>query len=117
MPDAYDFPESERLELRRPKTPLSATYNAFPLILAAGLATLRQLSSEVFEKIDGTASSLAKGFMKIAGDLGINVRAPRAGSIFQFHFTKKDIVDTKAVRLDDAEMRRHLDLALYHWSI
>jgi len=71
----------------------------------------------VFEKIDGTASSLAKGFMKIAGDLGINVRTPRAGSIFQFHFTKKDIVDAKAVRLADAEMRRRLDLALLNGGV
>ena len=117
MEDVYAFPESASLELGRPKTPLSGTYNAFPLSLAAGLATLRQLSSEVFEKIDGTASSLAKGFMKIAGDLGINVRTPRAGSIFQFHFTKKDIVDAKAVRLADAEMRRRLDLALLNGGV
>jgi glutamate-1-semialdehyde 2,1-aminomutase len=117
LEDVYAFPDSETLELKPPKTPLSGTYNAFPLSLAAGLATLRQLSPEVFEKINGTASSLAKGFMNIANDLKIDVRAPTAGSVFQFHFTIKDIVDTKTVKLADAEMRRRLDLALLNEGV
>jgi len=117
MEDVFAFPESDTLELGHPKTPLSGTYNAFPLTLAAGLATLRQLSPDLFEKIDGSAASLTHGFIKIADDLGINVRAPIVGSVFQFHFTKKDIVDIRSANLADAGMRRRLDLALLNEGV
>ncbi|MBI2649141.1 MAG: hypothetical protein HYW93_05760 [Thaumarchaeota archaeon] len=117
MEDVYAFPESESLELGTPKTPLSGTYNAFPLTMAAGLATLKQLNSDVTDKIGNTAESLSKGFVKIANDLGINVRAPMVGSLFQYHFTNRDIVDIRAVKLADSEMRRRLDLLLLNEGV
>lgn len=117
MEDVYAFPESESLELGTPKTPLSGTYNAFPLTMVAGLATLKQLNSDVTDKIGNAAESLSKGFVKIANDLGINVRAPRVGSLFQYHFTNRDIVDIRAVKLADSEMRRRLDLLLLNEGV
>ncbi len=117
MEDVYAFPDSGALELGTPKTPLSGTYNAFPLTMAAGLATLKQLNSDMIEKIGNTAQSLSKGFVKIANDLGINVRAPMVGSLFQYHFTNRDIIDVRAVKLADSEMRRRLDLLLLNEGV
>jgi glutamate-1-semialdehyde 2,1-aminomutase len=117
MEDVYGFPESESFEPRHPKTPLSGTFNAFPLSMVAGIATLDQLNPNVYEKIDSAARTLCNGFVNIAQDLGIAVRAQRIGSIFQFYFTNKDIVDIKSVRYANAEMRRRLDIAMLNENI
>jgi glutamate-1-semialdehyde 2,1-aminomutase len=117
MEDAFGFPPSQSLEPSHPKTPLSGTFNAFPLSMAAGLATLNQLTARLYENLDRTAEAICHGFVKLASDLGMQVRAPRVSSIFQFYFTSKDIVDRRSVNGANTEMRRHLDIALLNEGV
>jgi len=117
MEDVYAYPPAATLELKNPKTPLSGTYSSFPLTMAAGFATLKQLNPDVYRTINATAQSLAKGFVKVASDLGMSVRAPVTGSVFQYYFGDRDIVDARAVRTANAEMRRLLDLAMLNEGV
>ena len=117
MEDVYGFPPSDSLEMKSPKTPLSGTFNAFPLSMAAGLATLKTLKSSIYEHIDSLASTLSKEFVKIGTGLGFDVRAPRSGSVFQFYFSGSDIADAKAVKSANSELRRYLDLGLLNEGV
>jgi len=112
MGDVYAFPPSDSLEMKSPKTPVSGTFTAFPLSMAAGLATLGTLKSAIYEHVDSMASTLSNEFVKIGSDLGFDVRAPTSGSVFQFYFSGKDITDARAVKSANSELRRYLDLGL-----
>jgi glutamate-1-semialdehyde 2,1-aminomutase len=112
MEDVYAFPPSDSLEMKSPKSPLSGTFNSFPLSMAAGVATLGTLKSAIYEHVDSLASTLSKEFVKIGSDLGFDVRAPTSGSVFQFYFSREDITDATAVKSANSELRRYLDLGL-----
>ena len=117
MDDAFAYRASAAPEQSIAKTPLSGTFNAFPLSMAAGIATLDQLSPQVYEKIDSTAGMVRDGFQKAAEEAGIETRTPIVGSVFQFYFTRNDITDIPSTRLADSRLRWLFDIAMLNEGV
>jgi glutamate-1-semialdehyde 2,1-aminomutase len=79
---------SEIMELVAPLGPVyqAGTLSGNPLAMAAGLATLRNLTPAVYRLIEETSSELARGLSSAAADSGIPVRVVRAGSLLTVFF-------------------------------
>lgn len=68
------------------------TYNAHPVSVAAGLATLRILSRPgTYSKIDRIGESLFHGLRDVAEDRGVDVWVESIGSLGQLYFTDREV--------------------------
>jgi len=91
----------------------SGTFSAFPMSLAAGLATLRVLEAE-----QGAAHIVAlgerarAGLRRIVGELGIAARVTGVGSLFHLHFTDREVRCGRTAEDADHERIRALHEAL-----
>ena len=75
------------------------TFNANPLTMAAGLATLAELTPERYDELEALAVELQDKLTGLFADLDVSGSVTRAGSLFNVH-------------LDDAALLRELHLSL-----
>ena len=80
-----------RAELKEHLAPLGGVYQAGtlsgnPLATAAGLATLEQLTPDVYRSLTDTAARLADGMVKAAAAAGVACTVPRVGSLLGVFF-------------------------------
>jgi len=84
------------------------TYNAHPVSVAGGLATLKILSkSGTYRKIDRIGDSLFHGLKDVAEDRRVDVWVESAGSLGQIYFTNKEVKTWRDAMGVDAEKWRH----------
>ncbi len=68
------------------------TYNAHPVSVAGGMATLKILSRPgTYTKIDRIGDSLFDGLRDVAEDRGVDVWVESVGSLGQMYFTDKEV--------------------------
>lgn len=107
---------TEFLTYSGPKVPHAGTFNAHPITLAAGIATLNELTSESYAKLDQTGQDIRKGFAAIMSDLGVKAQVTGVGSCFDVNFTDKAIIDYRSAHGDQL-LRRCLDLDLLNRGV
>jgi len=84
------------------------TYNAHPVSMAAGLATLKELSkSGTYAKIDRIGDSLFHGLRDVAKDRGVDVWVESVGSLGQMYFTDKEVRKWRDAGDIDADKWKH----------
>ncbi len=84
------------------------TYNAHPVSVAAGLATLKELSKPgTYAKIDMIGESLFSGLRDAARDRGVDVWVESVGSLGQMYFTDKEVCRWRDAGDIDAEKWKH----------
>ena len=69
------------------KIPQSGTFNANPLTLVAGLATLRLLTPDVYERMERMARRLTTELVSVLRDAGIPAAGTAVGSIFRVYLS------------------------------
>ena len=74
------------------------TYNGHPLGMVAGLAAMRCLTSDVFERLDHQGAWLREQLSGLFADHGVGAQVTGTGSLFNVHFTKADLVNYRSVR-------------------
>jgi glutamate-1-semialdehyde 2,1-aminomutase len=81
----------------------AGTLSGNPLATAAGIETLTILSRSkgVYEKIEGTTSSLCKGIGEIISRRGVSARITQLGSLFTLFFSGKQVKDYRQARRCD----------------
>ena len=100
-----------------PKVPHGGTFNAHPVTLAAGLATLRAMTPEKYDQIDNGGESLRKGLENAVLDSGINAQVTGLGSLFDIHFNQKPIVDYKSIESSNLLVKQCFDLDLLNRGV
>ena len=71
----------------------AGTLSGNPLASAAGLATLRQCTDEVYAHLDATAERLSGLAVAALTEAGVPHRLSSAGNMFSVFFTDADVVD------------------------
>lgn len=71
----------------RGSLPLSGTFNANPVTMAAGAASVRELTGERIAAIDRWCARLADGLSKAAADAGVPFSLRRVGSLLNVYLT------------------------------
>ena len=84
------------------------TYNAHPVSVAGGLATLKILSKPgIYKKIDRIGDSLFHGLRDLARDRGVDVWVESVGSLGQMYFTDKEVATWRDALDADGEKWKH----------
>ena len=81
----------DRLDMRTGSTGFhqSGTFSAHPVAMAAGLATLRQLTPEAFATLDSLGQRLAEGLAGLADRHDLSLSGVVAGSLFSLYFADR----------------------------
>jgi glutamate-1-semialdehyde 2,1-aminomutase len=103
LPAAAFGGRAELMELLAPAGPIyqAGTLSGNPLACAAGLATLRACTDDVYERLDQTAhiiGSIVSGALHRAG---VPHRVQYAGSMFSVFFTDRPVTDYAAAKTQD----------------
>ncbi len=101
-----------RREIMDHLAPLGPVYQAGtlsgnPLAMAAGLASLRLLSTETYQRLDESGAQLEKGMREIAARANVPVAFNRVGSMFCGYFTEGPVWNLEdALRSDRARFAK-----------
>jgi glutamate-1-semialdehyde 2,1-aminomutase len=79
------------------------TFNANPISVQAGLATLRALDGAAFERLNDLGETERKALRATLAARKIAAQVTGAGSLFQVHFTKAPINDYRSAKTADAD--------------
>ena len=87
------------------------TFNANPLTMVAGLATLEQLTPQVYDQLAALARELRQKMRALFDELGIAAQINQIGSLFNIHFSDQPVIDYATVCASDRELIGQLQLA------
>jgi glutamate-1-semialdehyde 2,1-aminomutase len=96
------------------RAPIShaGTWNAHPVAMAAGLATLEELTPSAYAHLDEIGEALRQGMEKAARKAGIVVQVVGVGSVFHIYFTDQPVLNSASAKTGNQLLLRHYDLHL-----
>ncbi|MBK50444.1 MAG: aminotransferase class III-fold pyridoxal phosphate-dependent enzyme [SAR202 cluster bacterium] len=84
----------------------SGTFNANPMTMVAGEATLRQLTKEKYFELNQMGKRVRLELQAVFDELEIPARVTGIGSLFGMHFANHDVVDYRTMKLADQHMKK-----------
>jgi glutamate-1-semialdehyde 2,1-aminomutase len=94
------------------------TYNGHPLGMAAGLAAMRSLTSDVFQRLNHQGEWLRDQLSRLFADHGVSAQVTGLGSLFNVHFTEANLVNYRAVRRNgDPQLSHAFHLGMLNHGI
>lgn len=100
-----------------PKVPHPGSFNANPISLAAGAATLELLTAEAIGTLNRRGGLLRKGMLEHFAAAGLPAQVTGLGSLFGIHLTAEPVRTVRDANRGDAARRHRLFLALYSAGI
>jgi len=82
----------------RAKVPHGGTFNGNPVTMAAGLATMKQLTRKSFVHLSRLGEELRRGLSGLFDRYGYKARVTGETSFFKVHFTEQEVVDYRSAR-------------------
>jgi glutamate-1-semialdehyde 2,1-aminomutase len=93
------------------------TFNANPVTMAAGVATLNALTPEAYERLDALGERLRGGVSRLLGATRRRGQVSGVGSLFCLHWTSAPLTDYRSSRPKDADAAIRVFLALLNEGI
>jgi glutamate-1-semialdehyde 2,1-aminomutase len=93
------------------------TYNGNPLGMAAGLATMTELTPDVYEELNRKGERVAELLREVFASRRIPVQVNSVGSLFALHFSDRPVVDYRGVAASNKERMREFFLALVNHGV
>lgn len=90
----------------QPAVPHGGTFNANPVTMVAGLATMELLDPPAFRRLDVLGERLREGIYACLRDAGIPGSVTGTGSLFRIHPVARVLTDYRSARPDPAESAR-----------
>jgi glutamate-1-semialdehyde 2,1-aminomutase len=100
-----------------PAIPHPGSYNANPVSLASGLATLELLTREAVDGLNRMGDRLRAELARVFGAAGIPVAITGLGSLFGIHLTDREVRTIRDAASGDAALRHRIFLGLYNEGI
>jgi glutamate-1-semialdehyde 2,1-aminomutase len=88
------------------------TFNANPLTMAGGVATMEQLTPEAYAKLDALGDRLRSGVRRVLRRRGYPGQITGTGSLFWLHHTRRRLSDFRSARPDDPQAPLRTFMAL-----
>ncbi len=108
----------ELLDSRRTDhMPHGGTYNGHPLGMAAGLATLQELTPQVYTDLSQKGDRLRARLREIFDAHDVAVTVTGVGSLFNVHFTSLPVRDYRSMRSADSRVLRDFFLGLINHGV
>jgi glutamate-1-semialdehyde 2,1-aminomutase len=96
-----------------PAIPHPGSYNANPVSLAAGLATLELLTGDVIGRLNAMGERLRTGLKNVFDEAGVPAAITGLGSLFGIHPTGRAVRTIRDAASGDADLRHRIFLGLY----
>ncbi|MFB0562335.1 MAG: aspartate aminotransferase family protein [Candidatus Lokiarchaeia archaeon] len=93
-----------------PQLFFSGTFNAFPLSMAAGVATLDALTPDVCKRMNSLGEEMRVGLAEILADQNIEAHVGGVASFFHIFWTKEEVVDYRTLKTADTRIQNYFDL-------
>src|SRR5690348_10030263 len=93
------------------------TYNGNPLGMAAGLATMTELTPDVYDNLNRKGARVAELLREVFASHRVPVQVNSAGSMFALHFTDRPVVDYRGVASADKKRTRDMFLGLVNHGV
>ena len=90
----------------------SGTFSAHPVVMAAGLATLQQLTSDAYERLDHLGERLRDGLTSLFSRKRIPAQVVGMGSLFGIHFLDEEIWNYRDLARKDTATAYNIFLSL-----
>jgi glutamate-1-semialdehyde 2,1-aminomutase len=103
--------------INQPKVPQSGTFNAHPISLAAGLATLKELNANSYETLNNRGEQMRRSLTKILQEERIIAQVYGVGSLFHLAFAKEPVTDYRSYALADKTLIRVFDIGMMNHGI
>jgi glutamate-1-semialdehyde 2,1-aminomutase len=100
------------LSVDRPPISHAGTWNAHPVAMAGGLATLEELTPGAYAHLEEIGEALRQGMEKAAEKAGIMAQVVGVGSVFHIYFTDQTVVDSASAKKGNQLLLRYYDLSL-----
>jgi len=94
----------------------SGTYNGHPMILSAGIATIKVLENKINDIFNMT-EYLKSNLKDIFNEKGIESKILGIGSMFNIALTNRDIMNFRDYQSSDFSLRKKIDLALLNEGV
>jgi len=91
----------------------SGTYNGNPIAALAGMAALREMTPDAYERLNGLTSDLGFALEEAFREAGVKASVVVAGSIFRIFFLDRPPDNYRQAALDSSEQHRWL----YFWML
>ncbi len=108
----YEYTKAEFPNVGKPRLPQAGTFNAHPVSMAAGLATLELLTPDAYEHLARLGSEASRALDAVATEYGVPHSMTGIGSIFFMHFSKEKVTNVETARSSDEKKGRVLDALL-----
>jgi glutamate-1-semialdehyde 2,1-aminomutase len=98
----------------------SGTFNGNALTMAAGIAALNQIGTDLIADINGLGDQLREGLQNVFHKTGIRGQVTGVGSLMNVHFSGKDVRDLRTAKANwdvSLPLRDLLNLALKNRGI
>jgi glutamate-1-semialdehyde 2,1-aminomutase len=93
------------------------TFNANPLTMAGGIATMDQLTPEAYGRLDALGDRLRDGVRRVLRKKGYPGQITGVGSLFWLHHTKKKLSDYRSARPADPQAPARTFLGLVNEGV
>jgi glutamate-1-semialdehyde 2,1-aminomutase len=100
-----------------PAIPHPGSYNANPVSLAAGLATLELLTRDTIAQLNRCGERLREDLRRTFDDVGVPAAITGLGSLFGIHLTDRQVRTIRDAASGDARLRHRIFLGLYNEGI
>jgi len=100
-----------------PLIPHSGTFNAAPVCVVAGIAAMENLTPSMYEKLNHLAQRLVNEANSIFKELSIKAQVTHGGSLFNIHFTDREILSCRDVAYADKHLLRELFFSLLNRGV
>ena len=94
----------------------SGTFSAHAMVMAAGLATLQQLTPSAFAHLNGLGERLRAGLDGLSARIDTPFQAVVLGSLFSVYFTDEPLIDYRSLASSDGAMAHRVFLSLLNQS-
>ena len=102
---------------RNPSIAQGGTYNGNPLGMAAGVATLTELTPDVYDDLNRKGARVCEELAEVFASHDVAVQVNGAGSMFALHFTDRPVVDYRSMAAADKNKTRELFLGLVNHGV
>lgn len=93
------------------------TFNANPVAMAAGLATLHQMTSEAYTHLNGLGKEVKTKVEALCVSLGLPAQVNQIGSLFNLHFSAEPVTDYATVSATNRSLLKALSLAVLNHGV
>jgi glutamate-1-semialdehyde 2,1-aminomutase len=100
-----------------PAIPHAGTFNANPLTMQAGLATMRQLTPDVYDRLNDLGTTFRHQLEEMARSYGLPFRISGVASYFGVQCTDRPVTDYRSAQGQDPVLRQKLFLHLLNQGI